>query len=168
MKHLLMAVTLVLLAGLVGPTVDAVDCPEEFTICVNVQNKACKVGTQCTTTDLGVQSCTRPNGGGTFGCQTGQTVGVKNCPCITKLENQCCSEETCSCGSCEEQPGRQQLVCLGIACTNPCQTHYCTGEGVGCQWNGTCGAGSCCNYTCNVPISECHGVDPCPSGACSC
>jgi len=172
MKHLLIAVTLVLLAGLVGPTVGAIDCPSEYSVCSDQPGKSCRLGTggQCTITDLGVQSCTRP-GQSPFACQSGQTVGKKDCPCNTRLQNECCLEGECEfgeCGSCEAQSGSQGLVCLGTACQGVCTVQYCTGEGVGCQWNNTCGAGGCCNYTCNVSIPSCHGVDPCPSGACSC
>jgi len=172
MKHLLIAVTLVLLAGLVGPAVGAVDCPSEYASCQDVPGKSCRLDTggQCTIVDLGVQSCTRP-GQSPFSCQQGQTVGKKNCSCHTRLQSQCCAEGECEfgdCGSCEAQSGSQALTCLGIACQGPCTTQYCTGEGVGCVWSGTCGGGGCCNYTCNVSIPSCQGVDPCPSGACSC
>lgn len=172
MKHLLIAVALVLLAGLGGPTIDAIDCPDAFTECSDQPGKSCRCGTgaQCTIMDLGVQSCTRP-GQSPFTCGLGQTVGKKTCPCNTRLQNQCCPEGECSfgeCGSCEAQDGCQTLTCITPPDCGPCPTHYCTGEGVGCMWNSSCGGGGCCNYTCNVSIPSCTGVDPCPEEACSC
>ena len=168
MKHLLIAVSLVLLAGLAGPTIDAVECPEEYSVCSDVPGKSCRFesGAQCDITDLGEQSCERP--GDDFVCQLGQTVGVRNCDCKTRLQNQCCTEGECGydCGSCEIQPGSQTLTCLGIACIGECPAQYCTGEGVGCVWTEACGAGGCCIYTCGQSIPSCTGFDPCPEHVC--
>jgi len=48
----------------------------------------------------------------------------------------------------------------------PCTpSSYCSGEGLRCTWNNTCGAGGCCNYTCTVDPS-CTAPDPCPENVC--
>jgi hypothetical protein len=164
MKHLLIAATLVLLAGLAGPTVEAIDCPEEFSECSNQTGKKCTLGTgsQCDITDLEVQSCTIP-GQDPFTCPQGQTVATKDCPCNTRLQWTCC-DDTCSCGSCEEQAGSRELICVGIICQQECPLTYCTGEGTGCTWV-DCGAGGCCQYSCGS-MPSCTGPDPCPNNTC--
>jgi hypothetical protein len=173
MRHLLTVVAFVLVAALLGPPAGAVDCPSEYSTCTDQPGKSCRLdtGSQCSIVDLGVQSCTRP-GQSAFSCQQGQTVGKKNCSCHTRLQSECCTEGDCEfgeCGSCEIQAGSQSLLCLGIACAYDCtqSPSYCTGEGTGCWWSGTCGGGGCCSYTCGS-MPSCHGVDPCPEHACTC
>lgn len=46
-----------------------------------------------------------------------------------------------------------------------CQKSYCGAEEVRCTFDGTCGAGGCCNYTCG-PDSSCTLPDPLPPNAC--
>jgi len=171
MKHLLIAVSLVLLAGLIGASVHAVDCPSEYSECTNVPGKSCRLetGAACAITDLGVTSCERP--GADFVCDDCQSVGKKNCDCTTRLQLECCPGDCGEpevCGSCEAQDGSQTLICIGIASSGTCAPHYCTGQGVGCLWNGlgSCGSGGCCSYTCGQSIPSCTGVDPCPDNVC--
>jgi arylsulfatase A-like enzyme len=53
------------------------------------------------------------------------------------------------------------------ACSVSCQpSSYCSGEGVRCTWNGTCGGGGgCCNYSC-ASDPTCTLPDPCPENMC--
>src|SRR5262245_53373794 len=172
MKQLLIAVSLVLLAGLVGPSVPAVDCPPEYSECGPVPGKSCKLetGAACSITDLGVNSCERP--GDDFVCPDDcQAVAKKNCDCITKLQLQCCPEDCGDpevCGICQSQAGSQSLTCIGISSTGTCAPYFCSAEGLGCVWNGpgTCGSGGCCSYTCGQSIPACTGTDPCPDNVC--
>jgi hypothetical protein len=54
-----------------------------------------------------------------------------------------------------------------IVSCGPCEVSYCSGEGVRCTFNNTCGVGGCCNYSCAADPT-CLGPDPCPLNACGC
>src|SRR5262245_23205959 len=123
MKQLLIAVSLVLLAGLAGPSVPAVDCPPEYSACGPVPGKSCKLetGAACDVTALDppVNTCVRP--GPDFECDDCQAVATRECDCITRLQLECCLEQECGdpevCGICESQAGAQTLTCIGIPST---------------------------------------------------
>lgn len=83
-------------------------CPEVFNeACVNVLNKKCRSGA-CTNTDTGVKSCLQPDGN-TLRCPRNKTIHVTACPCNDSIQLICCTDGTCTCGTCSR--GSQQLSC---------------------------------------------------------
>ena len=81
-----------------------------------------------------------------------------------------CCEYTCRCDETCTTVSQSAEACTYEVpyCCSPgtfCQVSYCGSEGIRCTYNGTCGPGGCCGYTC-APDATCILPDPLPPNAC--